>query len=149
METQVQKRLLESDPYLYQKLYIEKQVPSQSDSNERKRELQRQRSREFGIRALEDGTENLTFPAGNPRDLRLYGDPVNLKYPIDTLGRANNARARLKQAAGQQSYNARELNIIHERIVRRQLQLGANPSYNPDDRLDRALPSDLRDRLQR
>lgn len=133
---------------------VHRQVPAANASSEEKRMAQRARAREYGIEALENKGENLSYPAGSPTVLSLYGDPVNLKYPLGRtdnkidLGRANNARARFKQQY--QTYGrAQSRRVVHTRIVKAQLSAGASPSYNPDDPLDRLLPQDLKNRLQR
>lgn len=119
-----------------------------SASPEEKRKSQRERAVRFGVEALEGQGENLSFPSGWPTKLSDYGDPVNLKYPLIPDARARNARARFKQFAS--SYRrVASRRIVHTRIVRKLLSIGAKPSYNPEDPLDRLLPSDLKARLQR
>lgn len=129
-------------------------VPPASASAEKKREAQRARSREFGIEALSGSAANLSYPSGDPTTLRLYGDPVNLKYPLGgsdnkiDLDRANNARARFKQASG--TYRrVSSKRVIHNRIVRAQLSGGASPSFDQNDPLDKLLDKSIKDRLNR
>jgi len=129
------------------------EVPDTGATSEEKRDAQKQRSATFDIEALEGKGENLTYPKGDPTDLGLYGDPVNLKYPLayagesdPDLARANNARARFKQAADTYEQTSSK-RVIHTRIVRAQLSAGASPSYNPDDELDKLLASDIKDKL--
>lgn len=126
---------------------IIKQVPSPGSPNDEKRRAQRQRSREFGIEALEGKGENLSFPSGFPRSLNDYGDPVNLKFPLAPDARARNARARFKQFADTYSRVASR-RVVHTRIVRRLLSIGAKPSFNESDPLDRLLPTDVKRRLR-
>lgn len=115
-------------------------------SREELQEAQRERSREFGIEVVEGAA--LTFPSGFPEDLRLYGDPVNLKYPVNTPARAANARARFKQNANQyREENSRR--IVHTRIVEAELDFGISVSIDPEDPLDMLLPRSLRDRIAR
>lgn len=127
---------------------VAKQVPVDDASNEEKREAQAARSEEFGIEALEDQGENLSFPADFPEDLRLYGDPVNLKFPNDTEERAANARVRFKQFADTYSEESSRA-VVHERIVRAELREGIEPGFDPEDPLDALLPTDLKDELSK
>lgn len=127
---------------------LTKQVPPTDASTEDKREAQKVRAKEFGIEALEGKGERLAFPAGYPKDLKMYGDPVNLMYPLDPAGRARNARARFKQFAGDGYKEDASKRIVHSRIIRRLLELGAKPSFDEDDPLDKLLPQDLQDKLQ-
>lgn len=128
---------------------IEKQrVPPASASNDEKRRAQRERSRSFGVEALENKGENLSFPSGSPTTLVDYGDPVNLKFPLKPDNRARNARARFKQFADTYSRTSSK-RVVHTRIVRRLLSIGANPSLNEDDPLDKLLPKSLRDRMSK
>jgi hypothetical protein len=69
-------------------------------------------------------------------------------YPLKPDARARNARARFKQNADTYSKQQSKA-IVHERIVRRLIAIGAEPSYNPDDPLDKLLPSDLKDKLSK
>lgn len=121
-------------------------VPPASASPEEKRAAQKERAAKFGVEALEGKGERLTYPAGYPTKLNDYGDPVNLMYPLVPDGRARNARARFKQFAKNYSKTASK-RIVHERIVRRLLAIGAKPSYNPKDPLDKLLPEDLRSKM--
>lgn len=122
-------------------------VPEAGASTEDKRAAQQARSRRFGIEALENSGEALSYPAGYPTDLDNYADPVNLKFPLSPDGRARNARARFKQFAGTyQKPQSRK--IVHTRIVDRLLKIGASPSLNEDDPLDAALPSGTKARMR-
>lgn len=128
---------------------VDKQVPDRSASTEDKRKAQQARSQEYGIEALDGKGERLTFPAGYPRDLKLYGDPVNLMFPLDPAGRARNARARFKQFADDIYDKDQSKKIVHTRIVKRLLALGSKPSFDENDPLDRMLPADIRDKLEK
>ena len=89
----------------------------------------------------------MSFQADEPTDLRLYGDPVNLKFPGDTKEKAANARVRFKQFAETYDEDASKA-VVHERIVRRELAEGIEPGFDPDDPLDALLPQDLKDELE-
>jgi hypothetical protein len=121
-------------------------VPEADASIEDKRAAQKKRSERYGIEALEGKGESLSWPAGYPQSLSAYGDPVNLKYPFETVERARNARARFKQNADVYT-KTKSKQVVHNRIVERLLVLGVKPSYNPDDPLDKLLSSDVKERL--
>lgn len=129
-----------------------RQVPPSDATTDRKRKAQEKRSEKYGIEALENKGENLSYPSGDPTTESLYGDPANLKYPLGRddneldIDRANNARARFKQAFKVYS-KTESRRAIHTRIVQAQLKGGANPSYDPDDPLDRLLPKEVKDKL--
>lgn len=125
---------------------VEKAVPDASASNEEKRDAQKARAKKWGIEALEGKGENLTFPSGGPTNEGDYADPVNLKYPVHTEANAANARVRFKQNADVYEQEKSKA-IIHERIVRAELEFGIEPSFDPEDPLDALLPGDLKDRL--
>lgn len=130
-----------------------RQVPEQDADNEAKREAQKKRSEKYGIEVLEGKGENLSYPAGDPTTEELYGDPVNLKYPLGRENnevdpdRASNARARFKQNYGTYTSDA-SLKVIHTRIVEAELKGGVTPDYDPDDNLDKMLPRELKEKLE-
>lgn len=121
--------------------------PRSSFTLEELRQLRRARSERFGIEIVSGGS--LTYPSGYPTRLEDYGDPVNLKYPIAPPDRARNARARFKQAADETYDNRRSKAVIHERIVARLLEIGAKPSIDLSDPLDRLLPNELIKRIEK
>ncbi len=132
----------------------EKAVPDKDAPRETKEKAQASRSKQYGIEVL-SANSNLSFPAGAPSTERLYGDPVNLKYPLAYAGatspdpaRTRNAIVRFKQnpeAYSERSSRAR----VYERIVRSALSAGINVSYDPNDPIDQLLPGDLKTRLQK
>lgn len=127
---------------------VEKVVPASDASEEDKRAAQKGRAEQFGIEPLEGKGENLSFPAGDPTDLDLYGDPVNLKYPMADAAQAANARVRFKQNAGTYSKDSSK-KVVHNRIVKRELALGISPSFDENDPLDAMLDQDLKDQMQK
>ncbi len=135
-------------------LEIERQVPDKDASTEDKRAAQKERAQRFGIEALENEGENLSFPKGDPTILRLFSDPVNLKFPLGrsdnklNLARANNARTRFKQFADTYDRTSSK-KVVHNRIVKAQLAAGASPGFDEDDPLDKLLDKSVKDRLQR
>ena len=129
-------------------MILKQRVPDASASTDSKRSAQRRRSREFGIEALDGAGERLSFPTGFPRELRDYGDPVNLKFPLKPDNRARNARSRFKQfAATYKRVSSRR--IVHTRIVSRLLAIGASPGFDESDPLDRLLPKGIKDRMRK
>lgn len=123
-----------------------KQAPREGATNDELRELRQERSGKFGVEVL-DANSNLSFPADFPTKLSLYADPVNLKFPVDTAGRANNARTRFKQFADNYDKDSSK-RVVHTRIVEAQLKFGASPSIDTDDPLDKLLPASLRERAE-
>ena len=81
----------------------------------------------------------MKFPEGLPEDLEMYGDPVNLKFPIDTLENAQSARARFKQFAETLYMKEDSRMVVHNRIVARQLELGLTVIIDESDALDMLL----------
>jgi len=128
-----------------------KAVPASDAATEDKRAAQAARSERYGIAALDEGA-NLSYPAGNPTTERLYGDPVNLKYP---LGQEDNERdaARIRNALSRFKGNAdaypddASKGAVYERIVRAALAEDIEVSFDSENALDALLPADLRDRL--
>lgn len=120
-------------------------VPTDSMSREEKEASQKQRSKQYGIEIL-DGAA-LTFPKGYPTELEQYGDPVNLKYPVNTKARAANARVRFKQNASEYSKTSSK-RVVHNRIVEAELKQGIVPDIDPNDALDKLLSASLRRRAQ-
>ncbi len=131
----------------YIRLDQESLAPSRDMDREKLQALREQRSERYGIEILESGS-NLTFPADRPTSLEDYADPVNLKYPLTPAGRARNARSRFKQAADEYQ-NRRSRAVIHERIVARLLEIGAKPSIDDSDPLDRLLPKGLKEKAEK
>jgi hypothetical protein len=83
---------------------------------EKLRKARDARASKYGIGAKQGG--NLTPPKGYPSDPAEYGDPVNLKYPLDP-GRVMPAWSYYNQK-GQQGaggYNSKEWGIIGKRII--------------------------------
>lgn len=134
---------------------MKRQVPPATASPEKKREAQKKRATKFGIEALEGKGEDLSFPKGDPTVLRLYGDPVNLNFPLGRANnkldvkRANNARTRFKQFANRKYSKTKSKRIVHNRIVEAQLKGGASPGFDENDALDKLLSSTLKKKLKR
>ena len=124
-----------------------KAVPPADALPERKGELQRQRAERHGIEVLEGKGERLTAPADFPQREVDYGDPVNLKYPLEPASRARNARARFKQQADTYEKESSR-RVVHNRIVARLLDIGATPSLDIEDPLDKLLSADIRKRMK-
>jgi len=134
--------------YSRDKEKIFKAVPSKDTDTSDKREAQRVRAKKYGISIQESGS-NLSYPAGSPTVESLYGDPVNLRYPLGRednrpdLGRLRNALARFKQFGIEGYTDSASRAIVFERIVRAALTEGVNVGYSPDDPIDALLPAGL------
>ena len=134
--------LLSSTRLVQEFLNVDKAlVPSKGMSRDQLKESQKQRADRWGIEIVEGSA--LTFPAGFPTDLADYGDPVNLKFPFESVERARNARVRFKQFANEIYEKNSSKAIVHERIVRRELEFGITVTIDPKDPLDQLLPEDL------
>lgn len=133
---------------------LEKAVPAKDADKETKEKAQQARSKKYGIEILSSGSA-LSYPANAPTTERLYGDPVNLKYPLayesDTgadAARSRNAIARFKQ--NYETYTKKTSRArVYERIVRAAMSTGIEVSYDPQDPVDSLLPTDLKTRLQK
>lgn len=135
---------LSSDRLVREVLSVDKALmPSGDMTREELRSSQEERAKKFGVEVVSGSA--LTFPAGFPTDLSDYGDPVNLKFPFETEARARNARVRFKQFADQIYSEEASKKIVHERIVRRELELGIEVEIDPNNALDKLLPADIKD----
>ncbi len=127
---------------------LSKRVPDPSASTEEKRQRQRERASQYKIEPLDGKGERLTFPAAYPKNEKEYADPVNLMFPLVPDGRAKNARARYKQFADDIYSRTQSKKIVHTRIVERLLAIGASPSYNEEDPLDKLLPEPVKSKMK-
>jgi len=118
-------------------------LPTDEMTRQELRESQEERAEEFGIEVVAGSA--LTFPKEFPEDLSLYGDPVNIKFPFDTKDRAANGRVRFKQFADQIYAEEKSKQIVHERIVRKEIEFGIVPVLDKSDPLDALLPQSLFD----
>jgi hypothetical protein len=131
---------------------LEKSVPADDATPEEKQKAHAARAKQYGIEALTTGAA-LSYPAGDPTSEAMYGDPVNLKYPIGGEGNAadveriRNALARFKGNADTYSQDASKARV-YERIVRAALAAEIAVSYDPNDAIDKLLPADLKTRLE-
>jgi hypothetical protein len=128
-------------------------VPGAEATPEDRRAAQEARGKEYGIQVLAGPEAALTFPADAPTTLELYGDPVNLKYPLGGTGntadpaRIRNALARFKQAAATYTETASR-GTVYGRIVAAALAAGIGVTYDSQDPIDQLLPGDLKARLE-
>lgn len=125
-----------------------KAVPAADADSETKQAALRARAEQYGIEARTDAA--LSYPAGAPTTERLYGDPVNLKYPLGgednavDVARVRNALARFSQNMGGYSEQASQVKVL-ERIARAALAAGVDVTLDPDNPVHAALPADLRE----
>ena len=127
---------------LKEHLSIEKaMIPMAEMTREELKIAQEARAARWGIEIV-DGSI-LTFPTGFPTDLNMYGDPVNLKFPIESKDHAASARNRFKEFANQLYQLDESKIVVHSRIVSRELELGLSVVLNETDPLDKMLASGL------
>lgn len=105
----------------------------------------KKRSEEFGIEVLESA--NVAFPDGGPKTIDGYGDPVNLKYPIDSAEHANSSRTKFKESASEYS-DDKSKSKVHSRIVGAQLGFGGKVDYSDEDEMDKMLEDELKAKLK-
>lgn len=131
---------------------VAKAVPAPAATPDEKRTAQEARAKKYGIGALASGA-NLSYPSGDPTSEALYGDPVNLKYPIayddnkPDPARIRNGLARFAQNAS--AYPEADRGKVWERLVRAALAAGITHGYDPKNPLDASLPADLKDKLSK
>lgn len=140
--------LLKSSELTFQKFVDEHlstahMVPTAEMTRDELRTIHKQRAERFGI-ALVEGS-SLRFPANFPTELSEYGDPVNLKFPIDTEARARSARMHFKRFASSLYADEQSKKSVHSKIVSRILDFGGEVAINPNDPFDKLLPQALLD----
>ncbi|MEN6370222.1 MAG: hypothetical protein ABFD77_11090 [Thermotogota bacterium] len=127
-----------------------KAVPDASASAEDKKKAQGDRATKYGIEAREDG--NLSYPSDSPTTEGLYGDPVNLMYPLagtdnkPDVARIRNALSRFSQNRDEYGENSSKVKIL-ERVVEAALSAGVDVTAPEGDEIYDALPAALRDRI--
>lgn len=133
---------------------VEKVVPKKDADSDTKKKAQADRSKKYGIEILTKNS-SLSYPSDAPTTERLYGDPVNLKYPLAYDGdtkpdpaRTRNAIARFKQNYKEYSKKSSQ-SRIYERIVRAAMAADIDVSYDPDNPVDSLLPGGMKTRLQK
>lgn len=131
---------------------VAKEIPTADanlDDRDRMREERASRYPEIEVIPTSTGFGALSAGPNDPLDEDLWGDPVNLAYPLAYRGdttpdkaRADNARARFKQFFERYA-NRSSRAVVHERIVRAQIRAGSLPAFDGGDPNDRLLPSQL------
>lgn len=110
-------------------------------------QAQQERSKKYGIEVVKYSA--LQPASGDPTSDEDFGDPVNYKFPLGDKAQASNARVRFKQFANEIYSDSKGKNIVHERIVRKELALGITPSFDAKDALDAALPEDIKAKISK
>lgn len=64
----------------------------------------------------EKETGHKSAPKGYPQKAKMYADPVNFKYPIDTEEHARAAWSYIHQARNRKEYSSEELKSMENRI---------------------------------
>jgi hypothetical protein len=126
---------------------VAKRVPDGAESNDEKRDAAAERAaRHPRIERLDN--QGLSAGPDEPLVEALWGDPVNLRFPLayreqssPDAARSNSARSRFKGPGGASVYSRASAEAVHERIVAAQIAAGTSPSFDPDDALDAALPA--------
>lgn len=121
-------------------------MSDQEAERERLHRAAEEREEKYGIKFREPPEGHLTPPEDYPEDVRLYADPVNYKYPLDTEKRCRNALARW--GAFREEYSPEERRIVYERIVKRALKMGIEAKWNPELPEARALPTEIKEQLE-
>ncbi len=128
------------------------EVPDAEAPDEEKKAAQDARAKEFEIEALGGTDAGMSWPKDAPTKLDLYGDPVNLKYPLGGTGneadpeRIRAAVSEFKQAAGK--YQAASRGKVYGRIIAAALAAGIDVTYDPKDPIDQLLPGDVKAKLE-
>ena len=125
-------------------------VKEDAADKETKCQAQQDRSAKYGIEAKEDG--NLSFPSDDPTTETMYGDPVNLKYPLGGAAntpdpeRLHNALVSFSQGMDEYKQQSSKAKIL-ERIIEASLTAGIAVTYQDND-IYAALPADLKERIK-
>lgn len=99
------------------------------------------------VEALKSGA-NLSFPIGDPTDKSLYGDPVNLKYPLAyddgelDVARIKSALVLFKRSHGSYKQDSSK-SVVYGRIVAVALSVGIDVTYDKDSEIDKLLPAEI------
>lgn len=116
-------------------------IPMPDMTREELKLAQEARARKWDIEIV-DGS-SLSFPEGFPTNLEQYGDPVNLKFPFESMEQAKSARVRFKQFANEIYAKTSSKETVHTRIVLKELAFGITVLLDENDELDKLLPEDL------
>ena len=136
--------------FLIVKADASKMVPPADADNETKRRALEERMVEYGVEVRPSAA--LSYPEGFPTVENMYGDPVNLKYPLGgennevDMDRLRNALARFKQNYSEYQ-EGRSIATAYGRIVTAALDAGIDVSYDENDPVDKLLPKEVQDRL--
>lgn len=126
-------------------------IPVDSASDELKKSALDSRSVKYGIEKMSEGGR-LTVGEGLPTSEALYGDPVNLRYPMGD-GENQASESVLKDSISQfrKDHAVYEGEVvksrIFERLVRKGLSLGMSFAHDPEDTINKLLPADITKRL--
>lgn len=128
---------------------VAKKVFEQESEREKLHQAQQERAKKYGISPKPDG--HLTKPKeyeNIPED--EFADPVNYKYPIDNEEHVRGALTYFNQPAKREAggYTTEEAAKILEKIIRKALNLGITVSWQPEDPAYRALPEEVKQKLE-
>jgi hypothetical protein len=128
-------------------------IPVETASEEVQKQALDARSEKYGIEKMSQGGR-LTVGNGLPAAEALYGDPVNLRYPIGD-GDNQYSEETLKSSLDQFRKDHHDYKTdmaksrIFERLVRKGLAKGITFANDPEDTLNKLLPADLKVRLSK
>jgi hypothetical protein len=80
----------------------------------------------------EKETGHKSAPKGYPEKAKMYADPVNFKYPIDTEDHARAAWSYIHQSRNRKGYSAEELKSMENRIRKALDKYGVNIEEEKD-----------------
>ena len=128
---------------------IAKAVFEQESEREKLHQAQMERAKKYGISPKPDG--HLTKPKeyeNIPED--EFADPVNYKYPIDNEEHVRGALTYFNQPQKREAggYTTEEAAKILEKIIRKALSLGITVSWQPEDPAYKALPEEVKEKLE-
>jgi len=126
-------------------------VPGDDADNDTKVKTHKARAEHFGIEMREDG--NLSYPSGEPTTKSLYGDPVNLMYPLGVNGNEADGELISKAIALFEKDSDKYKDMISKvgvfaRIITAALAADVDVTCQKDDEIYEALPAEIKERIK-
>lgn len=127
-------------------------IPVETATDEIKKQALDARSEKYGIEKL-SGDGNLTIREGMPSAESMYGDPVNLRYPIcdaENLYSSDIMKSSIRQFEKETDlYTDASKKRILERLFRRGIAKGFNFDDVQNKTFSELLPDDLKHRISK